>query len=611
MKKFFPILFICLAVLVTLRGIMPQHSESLFPVSEYGKLPVLEGGRYKPIDSVARTSLLLLGGKQSTKNLQGNKISATEWLMHLTLYPEQASGYPVFRIDHTDVKGLMENSDPQKKYFSYSDIIPHAHTIEEQLKHIPQEASKQDAAQREMLKLYNNLILYRRLSFAFRVPLMQSTVEGEYIRFMETLKEASGILNENPEGDPNSDVLQRVSSYARNFSSISDPRAVKFVPTMPGTGAWMNLGEAMMNGVHAGEIPMVAIKYAQLSDAYIVGDVLRFESILGELNARYETAAQDYPSSKVKAEWLVNSLQPFGLSMALYILIMIGVFVAWLILDERLLRLLFWVLLVAFVVHTTGMLARMIIQGRPPVTNLYSSAIFVGWGAVGLGLLLERIFRNGIGGAVASIVGFMSLIIANHLMASGDTMEMMRAVLDSNFWLATHVITVSLGYSSTYLAGFLAFLYFVMGIFTLKLDRVTEQSLVRMVYGIVCFALLFSFIGTVLGGIWADQSWGRFWGWDPKENGALMIVIWNALILHAKRSGMVRNVGFMNLAIFGNVITSWSWFGTNMLGVGLHSYGFMSSGFFWLISFCISQVLIMLLGGFIPKDKWRSQKSQN
>src|SRR5581483_5754120 len=85
---------------------------------------------------------------------------------------------------------------------------------------------------------------------------------------------------------------------------------------------------------------------------------------------------------------------------------------------------------------------------------------------------------------------------------------------------------------------------------------------------------LFSFVGTVLGGIWADQSWGRFWGWDPKENGALLIVLWNALILHARWAGMVKHAGMAVLTVVGNMITGWSWVGTNQLGVGLHAYGF-------------------------------------
>ena len=126
-------------------------------------------------------------------------------------------------------------------------------------------------------------------------------------------------------------------------------------------------------------------------------------------------------------------------------------------------------------------------------------------------------------------------------------MEMMRAVLDTNFWLATHVVAVTTGYASTFVAGFLALIYIVRGVFTKTLDEATGKSLARMIYGIVCFATLFSFVGTVLGGIWADQSWGRFWGWDPKENGALIIVLWNALILHLRWGGMIRERGLVDL----------------------------------------------------------------
>jgi ABC-type transport system involved in cytochrome c biogenesis permease subunit len=184
-------------------------------------------------------------------------------------------------------------------------------------------------------------------------------------------------------------------------------------------------------------------------------------------------------------------------------------------------------------------------------------------------------------------------------------MEMMRAVLDSNFWLATHVVVITVGYSATYLAGFLALIYVFRGLLTKSLDQGTADALTRMVYGIVCFATLFSLVGTVLGGIWADQSWGRFWGWDPKENGALLIVLWNAIILHCRWGGLVKQRGLMALAIFGNVVTSWSWFGTNMLGVGLHSYGFMDEAFFWLVTFVATQLLAIGLA-LIPLEKWRS-----
>jgi len=278
---------------------------------------------------------------------------------------------------------------------------------------------------------------------------------------------------------------------------------------------------------------------------------------------------------------------------------------SWLRWPVELGRAAFWLMGAAFAVATAGILARMWLEARPPVTNLYSSALFIGWGSVALCLLLERINRNGVATSAGSLIGFGTLVIAHNLSLSGDTLEMMRAVLDSNFWLSTHVVTVTTGYASTFLAGFLAIIYIVRGVLTRTLDRATADSLGRMVYGIVCFATLFSFVGTVLGGIWADQSWGRFWGWDPKENGALIIVIWNSLILHARWAGLVRQRGLMCLAVFGNIVTAWSWFGTNMLGVGLHSYGFTNAAFEGLIAWVALQLAVIALA-FMDPGKWRS-----
>ena len=220
-------------------------------------------------------------------------------------------------------------------------------------------------------------------------------------------------------------------------------------------------------------------------------------------------------------------------------------------------------------------------------------------------MILEKFYKNGIGCVASAGIGFLTLIIAHHLALEGDTMEMMRAVLDTNFWLATHVVAVTVGYASTFVAGFLALVYILRGVFTKTLDADTGKSLARMIYGIVCFATLFSFVGTVLGGIWADQSWGRFWGWDPKENGALIIVLWNALILHLRWGGFIRERGLVLCAIGGNIVTSWSWFGVNMLGIGLHSYGFTDAAFQWLVLFVVSQLALIALG-LLPARLWRS-----
>jgi len=127
-----------------------------------------------------------------------------------------------------------------------------------------------------------------------------------------------------------------------------------------------------------------------------------------------------------------------------------------------------------------------------------------------------------------------------------------------------------------------------------------------MIYGVVCFAIFFSFVGTVLGGLWADDSWGRFWGWDPKENGALMIVLWNALVLHARWDKMVGDRGLAVLALGGNIVTAWSWFGVNQLGIGLHSYGFTSGVVRALMTFGV-YMLVCSAFGALPLSWWWSR----
>ena len=355
----------------------------------------------------------------------------------------------------------------------------------------------------------------------------------------------------------------------------------------------------------AGDLHPAVKAYAVMANAYAASDPATFNVAL--TNYRGWLAAHFAPRmQKANLEVFFNTLQPFYKSTVLYVLVFILACASWLVWPERLGRHALHLLFLAFAVHSIGIILRIYLEGRPPVTNLYSSAVFVGWGSVLLGILLEHLFKNGIGSATAALIGSITLLIAHHLSMGGDTMEMLRAVLDSNGWLATHVVCVTLGYSATFLAGFLALAYIARGLFTTSLDAGTARSLSRMVYGIICFATLFSFVGTILGGIWADQSWGRFWGWDPKENGALLIVMWNAIILHSRWGRLVGQRGLMVMAVFGNVVTSWSWFGVNMLGIGLHSYGFMNGAFHWLIGFATIQLLFMGLGS-LPPQLWQSR----
>ena len=326
-------------------------------------------------------------------------------------------------------------------------------------------------------------------------------------------------------------------------------------------------------------------------------DVNAFNGAVEDYNSA--TAAATLPGlniPRVKFESWFNHAGMFFHLIFVYLSAAILALVAWLVWPKMFNRSAFWLIAFTFVIHTLALCGRIYISGRPPVTNLYSSAVFIGWGCVALGMVLEVIYKLGVGNIIAASAGAATLGIAHQLAGDGDTFAVLQAVLDTQFWLATHVVCITLGYSMTFVAGFLGILYVIVDL-TGPIDVSSlRKELARMIYGTLCFALLFSFFGTVLGGLWADDSWGRFWGWDPKENGALMIVLWNALVLHARWDGMAKARGMAILAIVGNICTAWSWFGVNELGVGLHSYGFTEGVLRNLGWFVISQLAFVGLG---------------
>ncbi len=254
-----------------------------------------------------------------------------------------------------------------------------------------------------------------------------------------------------------------------------------------------------------------------------------------------------------------------------------------------------------FIPHVLGLAMRIIIMARPPVSSLYETFIFVGFIAVFLGLAIEYYNRQWLGIVTAAISGAALLFIANKYSAEGDTLKVLIAVLNSNFWLATHVTTITMGYAATCVGGLLGHIWLLQAVF--GKDRQILDKTYKTTLGILGVALTLTFLGTNLGGIWADQSWGRFWGWDPKENGALMIVLWTALLFHAKVAELIGPLGLAVGAVIGMMVVMWAWFGVNLLSVGLHSYGFTSGVATSLIIYAVFEIIFLLAATFFVARK--------
>jgi ABC-type transport system involved in cytochrome c biogenesis permease subunit len=546
------------AVFLMMMATPAKDAPKAMLLADFGRLPIVHDGRPKPIDTLARNTLMDISGKQTVVDNDGTEQSAVKWL--LDVMTSEISREPgrspaekakVFRIENDkvlDLFGLAQRSGFRYAIEEFSDRLG---KLEEKVKLAKEKPSQQrDKFDLQCIELAQHLQTYILLSRSI-------------------------------------DQIQMIP------------------PDTPG-GEWLTIREAFTNAQQDGQqnVPMAA--YAKLLSSYNQGDIQGFNSELDSYRGYLRDL--NLPETKtIEFEAFFNHFEPFYQCSILYVGVFILACIGFLGWTEPVSRAAFWLAMVTLVVHAWALLARMYLTDRwlVFVTNLYSSAVFIGFGSVILCLILEAIYRNGIGTLLASVLGSITLLIAHHLAGTGDTLAQLQAVLDTNFWLATHVTCVTLGYTSTYVAGFLGTIYILLRVVTRSLDSKTSRTLGQMIYGIVCFAMFFSFTGTVLGGIWADQSWGRFWGWDPKENGALLIVLMNALVLHARWAGLVKLRGMAVLTVCGNMVTGWSWFGTNQLGVGLHAYGFNNTlarglTIFWLIQLAIIGV------GLMPIHLWRN-----
>ncbi|MBX3435998.1 MAG: cytochrome c biogenesis protein CcsA [Planctomycetaceae bacterium] len=596
-------------------------------VRSFGELPVIYQGRTQPFDSLARNALVAISDKQTFKQNDGDRKersrSAVEWLLQLIAKPEEAAQAQVFRIESVELVDLL---GLERRPGSWRYGLDEFQKKWAELRPQVQEAIEAQSAkkplsliQRKQLELQRQVSLYDKLQTGFRdlsemMPRLPSSDEitGNRNEAAQKLLELRSFLTLAREQIPGFgfplSVPMHIGRNEQSFSAMEEADWVSY----PLASIYASMDEQTQRPAPPGFVHL-----RSLFKAYGDGDAGAFNASLAEYRRILETAnakelapvdsANVVSLAKSDFEAYFNGAAPFHWASWIYVAAFVLVACSWLGWTRPLNRAAFCVIAVTFVLHTLALMGRIYISGRPPVTNLYSSAVFIGWAGVLFGLALEMVYRLGVGNVIAAASGFLTLRIAHGLAMDGDTFHVLEAVLDTQFWLATHVVCVTLGYAATYVSALLGLVTIVRGVFTRSLSAEEERTLTRMNYGVLCFAIFFSFIGTVLGGLWADDSWGRFWGWDPKENGALIIVLWNALVLHARWDGMIKSRGLAVLTLLGGIVVSWSWFGVNELGVGLHSYGFTEGRLAWLGASCVT-MLVLAGVGCLPRGLWRSHQ---
>lgn len=591
--------------------LLPPGIESLETLA---RVPILYNGRKMPIDSYARNVLLQLSGRRS---MQG--APAMEWLAQVLFDARASVDHPLFLIEHPDVLQALEMEEHERGRYSFAQL----HGKGARLRELAIQASEladedRSLVEQELMRLHGNVMYYLDLFHAvqFAVPDSRFTIEVDSLKtamglegveevcFLDVFGNVAPIrdqiegLAEKPPEEWTDEEKEsfRLSSLLYGLSKEFSGSRATFLPVDPhGEEVWLAPWDTLRMSIQDAGVQNAIQQLAGMQRAYTAGDQAAFDTAASSYGqfvlSRMFT---DRATRLMDLEVRYNQLKPFFYSGLLY---GFGFFFGFLffITDSRWCsRIAWWLTVAAFVPHLGGIITRMVIMGRPPITNLYATFLFVALVCVILGWVVEAFQKSGLGLLTSGFGGLALLMIAGRFFNDGDTMGKVVAVLSSNFWLSTHVVAITIGYAGCVFAGLIGHVYLLHAIFAPgRTERMDAMH--RALFGMLGFGLIFSFLGTMLGGVWADQSWGRFWGWDPKENGALLIVLWCAVLIHARLTGWIQQRGMAAGCVIGVIFVTIAWLGVNLLSVGMHSYGFTSglAGLFYgIIGFELLFVLV-------------------
>ena len=590
----------------------------------FAQIPILHEGRIKPLDSFARFYLTILYGKDQSKDF-----TAIMWLSELLFTPQDAYKRKVFNISNPDVVTAINL--PWRKYHKYSfnevtkALAKQKHNIDLLYK---KEQSQLSLAQNQLLELYIKNIAYYKISRSLSLLLSKFIINdpiiakkfnvsvGQKFNYFDILPykaEFTKFVNSDSLGiEQKNKILLELKSLAID----KDNNILKIIPISWHNQELFNSPWAILEqGQGSPETNSYFKLLSKLAIVYQNNQILKWQELSSKLEVKYN-------SNKVKLEYFYSNNNFLNKALYLYMMSLFFAIMTFLIkqrqnsykkqyISHKNIKKVFYIssyvsLISGAILHFLGLALRIYITNRPPVATLYESIIFVSLIIILTAIFIEKHNKNTIGLLLGGILGVILQFIASKYAITTDTMQVLVAVLNSNFWLSTHVITITIGYGFCLILGTLAHfflikkLYFLINIskvqqakIHIKQNNIIMSNAINNLTYMSLIALFFALLGTILGGIWADQSWGRFWGWDPKENGALLIVLWLIWILHGKIANMFTELSLAVTLAFTNIIVSLSWFGVNLLQVGLHSYGFTDNIASNLAIFCSLEVLFI------------------
>ncbi|MEL6555589.1 MAG: cytochrome c biogenesis protein CcsA [Cyanobacteria bacterium J06621_11] len=543
---------LCLGILLIA---LPFSQFQTSPLSPLETIVVQQDGRKKPLDTVAQETVAKIHGTTTYKH-DDIKEDAMTTFMSLWLNNRNWNEEPFVLFSYRPLKEQV-SLNPDQKYFSFQELMTNS-TLGE----VVRSAHKKELEESDLTRDEREAL----------------TIEGRLTLML-------GSVNDNT---------------VAIVPHSTDPK-----------GKWLGISEEQTLYADSATAPLLA-SFMAMKQLFLTAPnhLAALAPMAAELKQDFAALSPEvYPAEgAMDQEVFFNHFHPFAKAWMLYgLAFVVMLLTLWVKPFEF-----YWSAIGLFVggvvVQSYGFWLRMQIAGRPPVTNMYESVIWVGFGIAAIALTFELIYKAKYYLLAAAPLAVMCLILADSLPAVLDpSISPLVPVLRDNFWLSIHVPTIALSYASFALALGIGHVSLGSYLFT-PAAKSRIQLLSQLNYRVLQVGVLLLTAGIILGGIWAHFSWGRFWGWDPKETWALIALLCYLVPLHGRLVGWIGNFGISvaSVAAFNAVLMAW--YGVNfVLGTGLHSYGFGTGGSEWMLASVVGIDMLFVLAATARYKGWFSK----
>lgn len=519
---------------------------------QFGMLAIQDGGRRKPVDTFARESLIRITGRSSFRDKNNRVWEPNDFVLSALLETHDWRNESMILVSLGKLKEKLGLSVTQRRFtFTELSAIP-------ELNRLVGEAHARRAAEKPLDRVQSEA-----MAVGERLALLAHLMDGSAFLIVPAASKATDAWLVPPE-------------FPKYYS------------------------EQQFEPVRA-QLQAVATSYAQ-PDSF---QFSRASKMLRD-NLRSLSPGIYPPDQRLRLEYFSNHLHAFYRAIFIYALAFGLLLIGHLRGRGNLLRNTgVGVALIAVSLHATGIILRCLIGGRPPVTNMYESVIWVSFAASAFALIFFAVYRSAIYLIAALPATVLALLLVHQMpIAMPSSIDPLVPVLRDNFWLTVHVLTITLGYAAFLLAWAFGHVLLMLYVWWPAATR-ANQTLHFLLYRVIQLGVLLLAAGTILGGVWANYSWGRFWGWDPKETWALIALLCYITTLHGRLAGWWTQFGLVVASAVCFLAVLMAWYGVNfVLGKGLHSYGFGIGGETYVAVFVALDLL------FVGFAVWRYRASK-